>query len=134
MAASPADLLHAGGTLAEAARADGTGFSRGAAPAQPDDTRSDNRPATGREQPPQGGTRNALSGSADNVVQAREIQGGVHVHQPRASSLPAPRQLPADVAFFTGRDAELGRLDALLDRGEPAAVVISAIAGTGGMG
>ncbi|MGB6164233.1 MAG: tetratricopeptide repeat protein [Pseudonocardiaceae bacterium] len=50
------------------------------------------------------------------------------------SSLPAPRQLPADVMFFTGRDAELGRLDALLDRGEPAAVVISAIAGTGGMG
>jgi tetratricopeptide (TPR) repeat protein len=81
-----------------------------------------------------GGTRNALSGSADNVVQAREIQGGVHVHQPRVSSLPAPRQLPADVTFFTGRDAELGRLDDLLDRGEPAAVVISAIAGTGGMG
>jgi tetratricopeptide (TPR) repeat protein len=88
----------------------------------------------GQEQPSEGGTRNALSGSADNVVQAREIQGGVHVHQSRASSLPAPRQLPADVAFFTGRDAELGRLDALLDRGEPAAVVISAIAGTGGMG
>ncbi|MGH3830116.1 MAG: ATP-binding protein [Pseudonocardiaceae bacterium] len=89
---------------------------------------------TGREEPPEGGTRNALSGSADNVVQAREIQGGVHVHQSRASSLPAPRQLPADVAFFTGRDAELGRLDALLDGAEPAAVVISAIAGTGGMG
>ena len=87
-----------------------------------------------RGRPLEGGTRNALSGSADNVVQAREIQGGVHVHQPRASSLPAPRQLPADVTFFTGRDAELSRLDALLDRGEPAAVVISAIAGTGGMG
>ncbi|MGH3869059.1 MAG: ATP-binding protein [Pseudonocardiaceae bacterium] len=95
---------------------------------------TDNKLATGREQPPEGGTRNALSGNADNVVQAREIQGGVHVHQPRASSLPVPRQLPADVAFFTGRDAELGRLDALLDGGEPAAVVISAIAGTGGMG
>lgn len=67
-------------------------------------------------------------------MQAREIQGGVHVHQPRVSSLPAPRQLPPDVAFFTGRDAELGTLDALLDRGGPAAVVISAIAGTGGIG
>lgn len=89
---------------------------------------------TGREQPLEGGTRNALSGSADNIVQAREIQGGVHVHQPRASALPAPRQLPADVTFFTGRDAELARLDALLDRSEPAAVVISAIAGTAGMG
>jgi NB-ARC domain len=48
--------------------------------------------------------------------------------------LPAPRQLPADVTFFTGRDAELAKLDALLDHGTPAAVVISAIAGTAGMG
>jgi tetratricopeptide (TPR) repeat protein len=134
MTAPPADLLHAGGTLPGSARADGTDFSRGAAPSQPGDTCSGNRPTTGREQPPEGGTRNALSGSADNVVQARDIQGGVHVHQPRASSLPAPRQLPANVTFFTGRDAELGTVDALLDRGGPAAVVISAIAGTGGMG
>ncbi len=120
--------------MTESARADGPGCFGGAATTQPDDTRSDNRPAAGRKQPPEGGTRNALSGRADNVVQAREIQGGVHVHQPRASSLPAPRQLPADVTFFTGRDAELGTLDALLDRDEPAAVVISAIAGTEGMG
>jgi NB-ARC domain len=125
--ASPADLLHAGGTLTESARADSF---RGAATAQPEG----DRPATGREQPPEGGTRNTLSGSADNVVQARDIQGGVHFHQPSVPSLPAPRQLPTDVTFFTGRDAELGTLDALLDRGEPAAVVISAIAGTGGMG
>jgi hypothetical protein len=88
----------------------------------------------GREHPPEGGTRNALSGSADNVVQAREIRGGVHVHQPGASSLPVPRQLPAEVTFFTGRDTELDTLDALLDHGGSAAVVISAIAGTGGMG
>jgi hypothetical protein len=89
---------------------------------------------TGREQSLGGGSCNALSGSADNVVQAREIQGGVHVHQPRASSLPAPRQLPPDVTFFTGRDAELAKLDALLDHGTPAAVVISAIAGTAEIG
>ncbi len=120
--------------MTESARADGTDFSREAATAQPDETRSDKRPTTGREQPPEGGTRNTLSGSADNVVQARDIQGGVHIHQPRTSSLPAPRQLPADVTFFTGRDGELGTLDALLDRGEPAAVVISAIAGTAGVG
>jgi DNA-binding SARP family transcriptional activator/Tfp pilus assembly protein PilF len=50
---------------------------------------------------------------------------------------PVPRQLPGDVAGFTGRDAELARLDALLpDESEdaPRAVVISAIAGTAGVG
>lgn len=48
-----------------------------------------------------------------------------------------PRQLPMDVAHFTGRDAELAALDALLiedpvDR--PAAMVIGVIAGTAGVG
>jgi DNA-binding SARP family transcriptional activator/tetratricopeptide (TPR) repeat protein len=49
---------------------------------------------------------------------------------------PAPAQLPADVATFTGRLGYLRRLDALLPRdGRPAAtVVISAIAGTAGIG
>lgn len=45
--------------------------------------------------------------------------------------------LPPDVTFFTGRDAELSRLDALLKAGaeaQPAAVVISAIAGSPGVG
>jgi predicted ATPase len=42
--------------------------------------------------------------------------------------------LPPDVTFFTGRDAELAKLDALLDHGTPAAVVISAIAGTAEIG
>jgi DNA-binding SARP family transcriptional activator/tetratricopeptide (TPR) repeat protein len=51
-----------------------------------------------------------------------------------------PRQLPADVAGFAGRAGYLDRLDDLLARttrpnGEgPAAVVISAIAGTAGVG
>jgi hypothetical protein len=43
--------------------------------------------------------------------------------------------LPADVAAFTGRSAELAQLDALLDGagvGEP--VVISAVSGTAGVG
>src|SRR6266511_1229634 len=50
---------------------------------------------------------------------------------------PVPRQLPGDVAGFTGRDAELAQLDALLpDESEDGtrAVVISAIAGTAGVG
>src|SRR5262249_30051761 len=53
---------------------------------------------------------------------------------PGKSDARAPAQLPADVPGFTGRVAELGALDALLDRGEPATVVISAIAGTAGVG
>jgi tetratricopeptide (TPR) repeat protein/transcriptional regulator with XRE-family HTH domain len=56
------------------------------------------------------------------------------------SRLPAParvpRQLPADVAGFTGRMRQLRQLDALLagDGGVPTAVVISAIAGSAGVG
>jgi hypothetical protein len=48
-----------------------------------------------------------------------------------------PRQLPVNVAHFTGRVAELAKLDALLTRDEaarPAATVISVIAGTAGVG
>ena len=48
---------------------------------------------------------------------------------------PVPAQLPADVAGFVGRTDHLGRLDKLLDGGDgPATVVISAIAGTAGVG
>jgi DNA-binding SARP family transcriptional activator len=50
---------------------------------------------------------------------------------------PAPRQLPAAVAGFTGRAAELVALTAMLDEaraGAPGTVVISAIGGTAGVG
>jgi len=50
---------------------------------------------------------------------------------------PKPAQLPADVAGFTGRADYLRRLDALLGDEhdtQPSAVVISAIAGTAGVG
>ena len=46
-----------------------------------------------------------------------------------------PRQLPAAVSHFIGRTAELAALNGLLtDATEPAAVVISALAGTAGVG
>jgi DNA-binding SARP family transcriptional activator len=46
-----------------------------------------------------------------------------------------PAQLPADVAAFTGRTPQLQELDRLLEPGaETTAVVISAIAGTAGVG
>ncbi|MEQ7124479.1 BTAD domain-containing putative transcriptional regulator [Actinopolymorpha sp. B11F2] len=49
---------------------------------------------------------------------------------------PVPRQLPTGLTDFTGRDAQLGQLDDLLgDRRPPShAVVITAIAGMGGIG
>jgi DNA-binding SARP family transcriptional activator/tetratricopeptide (TPR) repeat protein len=49
---------------------------------------------------------------------------------------PVPRQLPADVAAFTGRDAELGALDGLLPavRADPGPVVVAAVSGTAGVG
>jgi tetratricopeptide (TPR) repeat protein len=46
-----------------------------------------------------------------------------------------PRQLPADVVGFTGRDAHLASLDALLaTAGQTRAVVIAAVSGTAGIG
>jgi tetratricopeptide (TPR) repeat protein len=51
-----------------------------------------------------------------------------------AAAPPPPRQLPPDASGFTGREAELAVLDGLLDAPEPSAVVISAVAGTGGVG
>ena len=53
-----------------------------------------------------------------------------------ASSGPIPRQLPAGPAWFTGREPELAALTRIVDTITPAGrtVVISAIAGTGGIG
>jgi tetratricopeptide (TPR) repeat protein len=50
-------------------------------------------------------------------------------------SLPPPHELPSDVYGFTGRSAELARLDALLaGAAASSAVVISAVSGTAGVG
>lgn len=59
--------------------------------------------------------------------------------QPAAADEPAvypPAQLPADIAGFTGRDAALSQLDALLGPAgdPPSTVVISTIGGCGGIG
>jgi DNA-binding SARP family transcriptional activator/tetratricopeptide (TPR) repeat protein len=53
---------------------------------------------------------------------------------------PVPRELPVDVAAFTGRAAELAKLDELLvtsggqTGADPATAVISAVSGTAGVG
>jgi tetratricopeptide (TPR) repeat protein/transcriptional regulator with XRE-family HTH domain len=46
----------------------------------------------------------------------------------------APHQLPPDIAGFTGREAELSKLRALVAEGASETLVISAIAGTAGVG
>jgi tetratricopeptide (TPR) repeat protein/DNA-binding XRE family transcriptional regulator len=56
-------------------------------------------------------------------------------HAAPAHGRPVPSQLPADVAGFVGRSDHLRQLTKLLDSDDgPATVVISAIAGTAGVG
>jgi tetratricopeptide (TPR) repeat protein/transcriptional regulator with XRE-family HTH domain len=55
--------------------------------------------------------------------------------RPGQAAVPVPRELPLRLVDFTGRQAELARLRALLDEAEAGrAVVISAIDGLGGVG
>lgn len=80
--------------------------------------------------------------SAQDVVQARDIAGGVHFHEKATrdrggSEPPTPRQLPADVRGFVNRTAELDQLNAVLAGGAgdgPLVVSVYVIAGTAGAG
>ncbi|MFF3457661.1 ATP-binding protein [Streptomyces sp. NPDC002730] len=86
---------------------------------------------------PSNDSHNGFPGTADNVVQARQILGGVHFHTGRPTPVTAPRQLPPRPTHFTGRTAELARLEALLaasDAGEPATLLITALVGAAGVG
>jgi tetratricopeptide (TPR) repeat protein len=80
----------------------------------------------------QDGTRSVLSGTAADVVQARDISGGVHFHRSRSADSDVPRQLPRDVRGFVSRTAEIARLDRVLLDAEPAG--LSVIVGTAGVG
>jgi DNA-binding SARP family transcriptional activator/DNA-binding XRE family transcriptional regulator len=50
------------------------------------------------------------------------------------ATTPIPRQLPPRPRWFTGRERELAALDTAVDTGAGGAVVISALAGSGGIG
>ncbi|MDI5981121.1 ATP-binding protein [Amycolatopsis magusensis] len=54
------------------------------------------------------------------------------LHGARGRAVAVPRELPADLAGFTGRDAELATLDAV--RTDPSGVRISVISGAAGVG
>ncbi|MEQ4302022.1 tetratricopeptide repeat protein [Plantactinospora sp. B6F1] len=80
--------------------------------------------------------RSELAGPAD-LVQARDVHGGVHFHgTERETSEPPPRQLPGDVRGFVNRLDELAVLDRVLihDQGTPPDVTLYVITGTAGVG
>lgn len=75
-----------------------------------------------------------MSGSAHNVVQARDVSGGVHIRYAVGQELPTPRQLPADVVHFVDREMHIARLDAWLDSPHEGVSTVEVIAGIGGVG
>jgi tetratricopeptide (TPR) repeat protein len=86
---------------------------------------------------PGDGTRNELSGTAGVAVQGRDFHG-INIHLRHADSqAPTPRQLPRDITYFTGRSNEMASLDTLIadvKSDAAAAVIVSLIAGTAGVG
>jgi len=84
-----------------------------------------------------GGTFLSMSGSAEVVVQAGNVNGGVHFGVPEKAPRSTPRQLPADTASFTGRGSDIARLRELAEdrsrrsRGTVAVSVIDGMAGIG---
>ena len=83
-----------------------------------------------------GETHSDLSGQASDVVQARDISGGIHFHAVSQGSTPVPAQLPADVHGFVNRTADLDRMDAVLghDIESPGSASLCVVAGTAGVG
>lgn len=78
-------------------------------------------------------SRNELSGSADDVVLARDVSGGVHFHRTGRTPTPVPRQLPADVRGFVNRSEALDLLTQLSAEAAKR-VVVCVVAGTAGVG
>ncbi|MFF3441455.1 ATP-binding protein [Streptosporangium sp. NPDC002721] len=82
------------------------------------------------------GNHSHLSGGAGDVVQARDISGGVHFHYGPGSRGAPPQQLPRGIRIFINRLADLGRLDELIAGGQADgdAAVACVITGTAGVG
>lgn len=82
--------------------------------------------------PDSAGASSSLSGTAHDVVQARDVHGGIHFHH--AGSPPrVPRQLPGEARGFIGREEELQRLHTLAAQDSDTGTVV-VIAGTAGAG
>ncbi|MER7279636.1 tetratricopeptide repeat protein [Dactylosporangium sp. NPDC000244] len=80
------------------------------------------------------------SNSPGDVVQARDVHGGVHFHRSEVPSeavfTVTPSQLPGDVRGFVNRHLELAALTRIVmdDRDEPLAAPVIVITGTAGVG
>lgn len=83
-----------------------------------------------RDDQPQHVNRSEQAGPAD-IVQARDVHGGVHFHSWRPADEQPPQQLPGDVRHFVNRHDELDDLDALLSGDTESLVVITGTAGVG---
>src|SRR5258707_1210694 len=87
-----------------------------------------------------GPTRSELSGSAGDVVQARDIAGGVHFHTASQENIDrdsaVPAQLPADVRGFVNRVADLAWMDNVLsnDVSPHVSAQVCVLTGTAGVG
>lgn len=86
----------------------------------------------GRESDPGGGgTHSSMFGNASDVVQARDIKGGVHFHSPGGARRIVPRQLPRHDPGFVGRSRDLECLDDKALNGSSTAILIDGAAGVG---
>jgi tetratricopeptide (TPR) repeat protein len=110
----------------------------GTSPPSPGARRPDSQGDRALMTDPAGGeTRSIISGGTQGtVLQGRDFRD-VHIGDiVQAAAAPAAlSQLPALAARFTGRNAELAQIKALLDpAGDVRAVVVSAVAGLAGVG
>jgi tetratricopeptide (TPR) repeat protein len=80
--------------------------------------------------PPDSGVRSELSGTARDVVQARDVSGGIHFHQ-FAAAIPRPRQLPGAQPVFVNQEKGLAALDAELSGSRAGLAVIVGMPGVG---
>ena len=83
-------------------------------------------------------TSSSITGQAGDVVQARDITGGIHFHAPAPAERATvesrvPRQLPNDVCTLIGRDPEIARLLSKTGPGTDHTGLL-AIVGTPGVG
>jgi tetratricopeptide (TPR) repeat protein len=81
-------------------------------------------------------TRSAVSGDAGDVVQARDVSGGIHFHYGRGAQEAPPRLLPRGVRVFVNRADDLARLDELLadPHLKDGPGIVHLITGTAGVG
>ena len=84
------------------------------------------------EEPPPHATSSELSGTARDVIQARDIRGGIHFHGLDEGGAPIPAQLPGDVYGFVNRMVDMEVLNQVL--GSPGQVAVCVVTGTPGIG